>query len=605
MSQAKDWLAELGLEVLEKESLGDLSIEKGYRHLQFLVEEVGERLAGTPEMQKAANYIRSELAEYGLETRIDNFPIYHSYPKDAELRVIWPETKVIAAKPACHSASTLSEGIEGELIYLGVGSYEDYNGRDVHGRIGLVDMTWAPPRPEKARIAYEKGLKGLIIMNWGPLDNPVIQMGGTKSQWGNPTPETFKSIPQIPVISVTRAAGQYLKNLCMKDEVRVWLRTEATREWVKANQPVGMIRGQGKTGEFILVGGHLEAWGKTAVCNSSGNALVLELARVFAKHADKLHRDIIFAFWDGHEVAEAAGSTWFVDTNWDLLTQGCVAYVNIDNPGIRGTSVPGVTSQTELKAFLKGLVKEWWGEDGEWHDAYKGGDASFFGVGVPYISFYTRFPPEKLKELNYASLSPWLHSEADTLDKIDKDLYARHLGFFGLLVARLCNLPVPPYDFVPVAGKIEEDLGRLQAIGKGRVHLDDLMGKARLLREVAKQLNTKKEAVETGEEARLLSKALMKIDRELSHLMWSVAGRYGHDPYGYSLVGEPIPRLYIPITKLAELDEGGGEAELWRTKFIRERSRLADALGDSIDYANLVLSLLDRQEGGVMGRAAD
>lgn len=592
------------LSKVENDILKDLSVEEAFQHMQFLVEEIGERLAGTPEMQKAAEYIKERLAEYGLEARIDNFPIYHSYPKDAELRVIYPETKVIAARPACHIASTSPEGIEGELIYLNVGSYEDYEGRDVRGKIGLVDMTWAPPRPEKARIAHERGLKGLIIMNWGSLDNPVIQMGGTKSQWGNPTPETFKAIPQIPVISVTRAAGQYLKNLCMRGKVRVWFRAEATREWVEANQPVGILRGRGETDEFILVGGHLEAWGKTAICNSSGNALTLELARVFAKHADELQRDIVFAFWDGHEVAEAAGSTWFVDTNWDLLTQGCVAYINIDNPGIRGTSVPGVTSQTELKSFLMRLIKEWWEEEGEWHDAYKGGDASFFGVGVPYISFYTRFTPEKLKELNYASLSPWLHSEADTLDKIDRDLYAKHLGFFGLLVARLCNLPVPPYDFVPVAEKLEEDLRRLQAIGKGRVNLEDLTEKVRLFREIARQLNEKKEVVGTGKSAHLLSKALMKVTRELSHIIWSVAGRYGHDPYGYSFVGKPIPRLYIPITKLAESDDGE-EAELWRTEFMRERNRFADALGNSIDYVKLVLALLDRQEGGVSTHGAD
>ena len=578
------------MEELESEILKDLSKEEAFKHLKFFVEEVGERLAGTPEIQKAANYIMNNLEKYGLETRIDHFPIYHSYPKSANLQVVFPETKVIAAKPACHIASTLPEGIEGELVYLNVGAYEDYEGKDVSGKIGLVDMTWDPPRPEKARIAYEKGLKALIIMNWGATDNPIIQMGAVKGQWGNPTPETFKEIPRLPVISITRAAGEYLKDLCTKGEVKVWLRAEATREWVMANQPVGVLRGNKNSEEFLLVGGHLEAWGRTAICNSSGNALTLELARVFARHKEQLKRNLIFAFWDGHEVAEAAGSTWFVDQYWDSLTRGCIAYLNIDNPGILGTSVPGFTSVTELQEFLQNAAETFWGEKGQWHRAYKGGDESFFGIGIPYISFYTRYTEEKLKELNYASLSPWLHSEADTIDKIDPSLFEKHLKFFGFLGVRLCNLSIVPYDFVAVAKELNSDLITLKNIGgkETEKELKTLIEQVEIFQELAEKL---KEKVKDKESQRpLLNKVLLKISRELSPIMRSEAGRYGHDPYGYSLVGKPIPRLYVAINKLLDSDKESDDSKLWWTQFLRERNRVFDALNNSIEYAQFALT---------------
>jgi len=578
------------MEELEKEILKDLSKDEAFKHLKFLVEEVGERLAGTPEIQKAANYIMNNLEKYGLETRIDHFPIYQSYPKSANLRVVHPETKVIEAKPACHIASTLPEGIEGELFYLNVGAYEDYEGKDVSGKIGLVDMTWDPARPEKARIAYEKGLKALIIMNWGAIDNPVIQMGAVKSQWGNPTPETFKKIPQLPVISITRAAGEYLKDLCTKGEVKVWLRAEATREWVMANQPVGVLRGNKNSEEFLLVGGHLEAWGRTAICNSSGNALTLELARVFARHKEQLKRNLIFAFWDGHEIAEAAGSTWFVDQYWDSLTRGCIAYLNIDNPGILGTSVPGFTSVTELQEFLQNATETFWGEKGQWHRAYKGGDESFFGIGIPYILFYTRYTEEKLKELNYASLSPWLHSEADTIDKIDPSLFEKHLKFLGFLGVRLCNLSIVPYDFVAVAKELNSDLITLKNIGgkETEKELKTLIEQVEIFQELAEKL---KEKVKDKESQRpLLNKVLLKISRELSPIMRSEAGRYGHDPYGYSLVGKPIPRLYVAINKLLDSDKESDDSKLWWTQFLRERNRVFDALNNSIEYAQFALT---------------
>lgn len=585
-----------------KEIEADLSVDEAYKHMMFLVEEVGERLAGTKSIEKAAEYIKKELEKSGLDARIDKFPVYHSYPVHASLRIVFPEDRIIEAKPICHIASTLKEGILAELIYVGAGGYEDYEGMEVKDKILLTDMTWSPPRPEKARIAFEKEAKALIIMNWGTSDNPVIQMGAVKSVWGNPTPESFKKIPQIPVISITRASGEYLKELCSKGKVKVWLHAEATREWVLANQPVGLLKVEGNTKEFILVGSHLEAWGKTAICNSSGNALSLELARAFAKHRHKLRRSIIFAFWDGHEIAEAAGSTYFVDTHWDILSKHCVAYVNIDNPGIVGTSVPNSRGTPEVKEFQVEITKDFWGEEGEWNLAYKGGDESFLGVGIPYICFATGYTPEELKRLNYASLSPWLHSEADTADKIDKKLFEKHLYYFARLIFQLCNSEMIPYNLDNLVGVLKSHIEFLKNLSEEleAIEWNSLIKKAEQLEECVRSIEKIKEkamshpAAEQKEAMGLINGISIKVSRELSPILWTEAGRYDQDPYGYYLVGKPIPRLYIPIIQMTKLKEDKEEFYLWLTKFIRERNRASDAIDNSIVYLNLTMKLLDK-----------
>ena len=124
---------------IEKAIIADLSVDKAYEHMTFLVEEVGERLAGTKEIAKAANYIRDELEKCGLEARVDHFPIYHSYPGSAALKVTFPEERTIEALPSCHIPSTLDEGMKGELVYAGAGGYRDYERIDAKDRIILVD----------------------------------------------------------------------------------------------------------------------------------------------------------------------------------------------------------------------------------------------------------------------------------------------------------------------------------------------------------------------------------------------------------------------------------------------------------------------------------
>jgi hypothetical protein len=588
-------------EVIE-EIINELSLEKAFKHIEYSVNEVGERLAGTPALIKAAHYIENELRKAGIdEVRVDRFKIYHSYPVSAELKVLLPEQRVIEVRPICHIASTGPDGITGDLVYVGPGSYEDYKGKDVHGKIVLADMTWDPARPEKARIAAEKGAKAIIIMNWGLDEGTHIQMGAIKGVWGNPTPEGFMKIPQIVGISISRSAGLYLKELLEKHgRVIVWIRAEATREWVDAHQPVGRIR-VGRSKYFIVIGGHLEAWGKTAICNSSGNALMLELARVLAKHKDKLEKDIVFAFWDGHEIAEAAGSTYFVDTHFNELNLYDVAYLNVDNVGIMGTSIPYLRlSDSSLLDFVKPIVEEVFETSRiKFTYMYKGGDASFFGVGVPYMCVYTGYTEEELKKLNYATLSPWLHSEEDTIDKIDKDLFNKHLKFYTILAVRLANVKVLPYNVVRVVDELVEDLRSLNIMGP-EPYLSNVIEPTEELKSLAVELDEYKKKIEERLEesssalvkykdvAELINKCLVKVDRNLLHMLRTVAGRYEQDPYDYTFVKKPIPRLFIPITKLSELKDPH-EYLLWYTKLLREKNSIIDSIQETIDYLEVVL----------------
>lgn len=122
-----------------------------------------------------------KIYHHGLDAGIDRFNIYHSYPGQAVIRVVSPDTRIIKASPCSYISSPLDEGLTGELVYAGASGYKDYQNIKTNDKIVLADMTWVPPRLEKARIALEKKAKALIIMNWGTADNPFIQMGTIKS----------------------------------------------------------------------------------------------------------------------------------------------------------------------------------------------------------------------------------------------------------------------------------------------------------------------------------------------------------------------------------------------------------------------------------------
>lgn len=569
----------------------EISLDNMYDNMAYLVDEVGERLSGSPEMKKATAFICEKLQQYGVKAHIDHFPMYQSYPGQASLKVTEPEEKELLTRPVCHIRSTPPEGIEGELLYLGSGTYEDYQGKDVRDKIILTDMNWSPGRPEKARIAWEMGAKALIIMNWGKAEDNLIQMGAVKAQWGNPAPDTEKDIVDLTVISISRADGEYLADLCQKGNVRVHLFAEATRQWITADQPIGRVQGEKSNGQYILVGSHVDAWGKSAICNASGNALNMELARVLQKYRSQLKRDVVFAFWDGHEIAEGGGSTWYADAYWQDMTENCIAYVNIDNLAIKGTAIPGVEGQPELRTMLMDAVREVWKAEGQWHHAYKGGgDSSFFGVGVPYISFATEYTPEKLEELNYAFYSPWLHSDSDTIDKVDRKLLESHAMYFAYIIEKMANSPAVPYDLEALARDVESQWDAVKAkAGKGKNFLVPLESTVSQYIDMLRNFSKLKDK-ETCRQ--LYDKTAILCERETA-VFRCYSGRYGQDSCCALQTEEPIPALEQALHHYNGAEEGSHEWYLWETRILRVTHMVYDAMHRSMEYMGLALESID------------
>lgn len=316
---------------IKSEIVAELKETNVMDHIAWLTEKAPKRLSGTGDDRKAAEYICDQMSGYGLEAKLLEFETYNSTPLYSELKVLDPAGVVIQSLPCGHILSTLPEGITTGLVYAGAGGVEDYKGKDVKGKAVLVEVSYAPPTPEKARIAAMNGASAIICANWGE-DQDVICMRALKAVWGTPTLQTIYDIPRLTGLSISRKAGEFLRKLCTENpRVRVWMRAESSNRWEKLVQPMAILRGEGKGDSFLLVSGHLDAWEPGVTCNATGNGVILELARVLSKYRHSLSRDIYFVFWNGHEIAEGAGSTWFVDHYWDCLRDGYIGYFNIDS----------------------------------------------------------------------------------------------------------------------------------------------------------------------------------------------------------------------------------------------------------------------------------
>jgi Peptidase family M28 len=556
-------------------------------HVEHITTEIPSRLAGSANSKRMAEYSAAALTKAGVAARVHEMPGLVSFPEKAEMRVLAPVELSIEANTLGHSLPTLPDGISAELIDVSSGAFSEYGGRDATGKITLSELSYHPARHEKQRISAIMGATGCVMMNWGHPENTAVPFGSVKPVWGNPTPETYKSeMATLPCIGIARTAGLKLREMLKSGPVRVWFRANVENGWRPVQITVGEVKG--RTDDFVVVGGHQDSWpGPQATDNAAGNACIMELARVFQQHRDKLRRGLVCGFWTGHETGTMIGSSWFVDRNWDRLRAHAVAYLQIDQPACAGTTRWSAASNTELKRFHQGVEKRILGSrPAAWRRAVKNGDASFFGLGVPMLAAQGAFTEEELKKTALANLGWWHHSLENTIDKLDFAFMADHMRVYAAYLWELCTAVVLPFEYVTVADQFIERLDQLKAGAEG-VGLAGAADRARAFKASAERLDTATQewrgryaAGKTKDEAQaeVLNACMKRLSRALVPLASTAKGTYGHDPYGYTPQGSMIPSLY-DVPRYAKLAESEARWML-ETQLVRDRNRIADVLDD-------------------------
>jgi hypothetical protein len=574
---------------------GEGSIDRVWQHTEWLSREVPERISGWPEAQHAADYLTDQLRTYGFEAHQDALPGLVSYPRRGSLDVITPERQHLEAMTFAHSTSTPANGLEGGLVYTGAGGETDYEDKDVRGKIVLAELSYAPPRPEKTRIASERGAIGLVLINWGDDDNPSIPMGTVKPVWGNPTVDNLHQMPNLPAIGVARADGVRVRDLILGGAtVRARIVADADREWRTLRQPHAAL-GAGSTPHWVLIADHLDSWGGGATDNATGNAVTLEVARVLAGHHDELRRDVRVAFWQAHENGIMEGSTWFVDHYWDDIKSGLSGYINIDSPGMKYAREYEASLSPELWSFHREVMPAALGYLTEPKRLPKTGDQSFFGAGVPAITGRSSFPEHLLRRWHGAVLAPWYQSTDDTMEVVDRDVLAQDLKITLAYAWELATRAVLPYDFRDPARILRETIEGYRSVAGETLRLEDVVQRATEFERAAtelrgqtgtleEQLSHDPESSELRAMASDLNEGMREITQAITPVLSSVVGRYGQDSYGLSALRQWVPSL-ASAPALAGKDPLNGDHALWWGKLVRERNRVADALDTALRLA--------------------
>jgi len=545
-----------------------------------------DRTSSTEGERRAAEYLEEQLEALGVPHDRYEIDSYLSIPLSASLAVTAPDSFDVPALVPAFSTSTKLGGLAGELVYVGptdpeivTTRDEDFAGIDLTGRIALLRGYPSPPLIYQAERA---GAVGAVCIAPSPrLVNMIVS-----SVWGHPTREDAKRLPTIPIVSITETEGRRLEALSRAGQVRVQLEAKTDTGWKRIPLVTVEIPGTEEPEKFVLIANHLDSWHEGVTDTATGNASLLELARVLNQNREGLRRTVRIAWWPGHSTGRYSGSTWYADNFYEDLYRNAVAYMAIDSPGVRSATELEPEGMWELKGFLESVMRERTEFRGEINRSYRYNDEAMWGIGVPSLTVYPAIPvdsPDRAKDAGGSAYGYWWHTTEDSFDKADSDLLLRDTKIFLAMLWPLATQELLPFDFEPVIAQMKAQIGTYAEAAGVRWDFGPLLESVEGFSAAAQQLRARSSTAE-GDAVVAVNEDAMAISRAINPVLFTIAGPFHHDPARQF----PLFPGLGASAELAALDSASEEAGFIQTELLRETNRIERALARATCIASRV-----------------
>jgi len=549
--------------------MAELAMKPDREHLMAHIAEFARRvkLSGTPEELESFHYLQAQMDSYGYRTQLLSHDAFISLPGAAKVEIDDESLRCITHSM---SVSTAAAGVSGDLVYVGEGSKADFSGKDVAGKILLVDGI---ATEEVAALASAAGALGQLHVS----PNEHLYEMCVSPVWGSPSQHTRSNLPTTVICTISKQDGDRLRaRLASGEKVRARLTAEVDTGWRKTPLLVAELQPTNdENAPFVLFSGHHDTWHFGVMDNGGANATMLEAARLLSLRVADWRRGLRICFWSGHSHGRYSGSAWYADEYFDDLDRRCAVHVNVDSTGAEGATV--LTNSAvidELRPLASAVIERVAGQKHAGRRHGRAADQSFWGVGIPSMfGSLSHQPPGPVKMLT--ALGWWWHTQHDTAEHIDPDNLSRDTQIVLEVLWRLLTSPVLPLDYTVYASALGEQILRLQTGLDGRIDISVL---AKAVDELTANAKAILEASDISvDRAERINAALMLAARHLVPLNYTSGERFHHD----SALPHPAWPSLEGLRALASLRTGSLETAFYAVHARQVRNRVAHALREA------------------------
>ena len=435
-----------------------------------LLDVIGPRLVGTPQMQKAHDWAIKKYTDWGISARNEKWGEWRGWERGiSHIDMIAPRVRTLEGTQLAWSPSTNGKTVSAELIILpdlaDSMAYQQWLPA-VKGKFVLVSMNQPTGRPDYnweefgSKESTEKMKKDRAAQT-DAWRNRISKTGYTNRT----LPPILEKAGAAGVISCTWSAGfgvnkifgAYTKkvpsfDLALEDysllyrmveagdNPKISVRTDSKELGVVPTfNTIAEIKGTEKPDEYVMLSAHFDSWdgASGATDNGTGTLVMMEAMRILKKVYPNPKRTILVGHW-GSEEQGLNGSRAFVEDHPEIVKNLQVLF-NQDN----GTGrVVNLSGQGYLNAY--DYLTRWMSKvpanirtqvETKFPGSPGGGGsdfASFVAAGAPGFS---------LSSTSWSYGSYTWHTNRDTYDKIVFDDVMSNAILAAILIYVACEDP--------------------------------------------------------------------------------------------------------------------------------------------------------------------
>lgn len=427
-----------------------------------LMDKIGPRLVGTPQMKQAHDWAIEKYKSWGIPAENQQWGEWKSWERGiTHIDMIYPRVQTLSGTQLAWSPATPSKGITAELITIPVFkdsiSFQKWL-PNVKGKIVMIAMKEMTGRPDYnwkewatdesfnkmkeeretqkkewndnlKRIGYTKKTLPEALEKAGALaiaDSYWSSGFGAQKIFGAKT-------KKIPTVDIQLEDYTLLYRMVEHGEKPVIKIVAESKDLgtAPAFNTIAQIKGTEFPNEYVVLSAHFDSWdgGTGATDNGTGTILMMEVMRIIKKLYPNPKRTILVGHW-GSEEQGLNGSRAFVKDHPEIV-QNIQVLFNQDNGTGRIKSINGsgfVNAYEYLSRWLsavpdtvKKVETDFPGEPGRGGTDY----ASFVAAGVPAFN---------LNSLSWSYGNYTWHTNLDTYDKIVFDELKNNVILTAVLV---------------------------------------------------------------------------------------------------------------------------------------------------------------------------
>src|SRR5471030_1279068 len=271
--------------------------------LSVLTDTIGNRLSGTPALDRAIQWAVSEMNKDGLENVHTEHVMVPKWVRGSEsAEIVEPARHAMVMLGLGDSVGTTGDGVQAEVLVVNTFDELDAKAASARGRIVLFNVPFTSYgetvrfRSAGPSRAARHGAVAMLVRAVGPAGLRTPHTGALQYA------SDARKIPAAAISSEYSDRLQRMADRGSRIVVRLKMDAHADADAESANV-VGEIRGRERPDEIVVVSGHLDSWdvGAGATDDGGGCVVTWEALRIMKKLNLRPRRTVRVVLWTNEE----------------------------------------------------------------------------------------------------------------------------------------------------------------------------------------------------------------------------------------------------------------------------------------------------------------